>query len=198
MFDIDFECRLGKQFFARDTEVVAKELLGKWVIYTSSQGVTGGIIVETEAYLGLEDPACHSARGCTARTKVMFGPAGKIYVYLIYGMYYCLNVTTAEPEKPEAVLIRAIEPKLGLELMQKRRNRSKLKELCSGPGKMAQAMGIDKSLNGCSAIDGPIAFYKKQSDYPINIITTTRIGISQAANWPLRYYIKGNKYISKP
>ncbi|HHU31623.1 MAG TPA: DNA-3-methyladenine glycosylase [Clostridia bacterium] len=190
--------RLGMSFFERDTALVAKDLLGKWLLFKGPQGITGGIIVETEAYLGFNDPACHSVRGCTPRNKVMFGPAGKIYIYLIYGIHYCLNVTTACIEKPEAVLFRAIEPKIGMEIMKKHRKKTKLKELCSGPGKLVQALGINPNLNGSSAIDGPIGFYYDELNPDFEIVTTTRIGISQAKDWPLRFYIKGSKFISRP
>jgi len=190
--------RLDLSFFESDTVLVATELLGKWLLFNGPQGVTGGIIVETEAYLGLDDPSCHSARGCTPRNKVMFGPAGRIYIYLIYGIYYCLNVTTACIEKPEAVLFRAIEPKIGTEIMKKHRKKIKLTELCSGPGKLVQALGIDPNLNGSSAIDGPIGFYDGEVNADFEIVTTTRIGISQAKDWPLRFYIKGNEFISRP
>lgn len=190
--------RLELNFFERDTEIVAKELLGKWLIFDGPAGPVGGVIVETEAYLGLRDPACHSARGCTRRNKVMFGPAGKIYIYLIYGIYYCLNVTTAALDRPEAVLFRAIEPRLGIEYMQRQRNKLKLQDLCSGPGKLMQALGLDNSLNGSSAIDGPIGFYQEKTEPVFEIVESTRVGISQAKDWPLRFYIKGNQYISKP
>lgn len=198
MVDLTSMHRLDMSFFQRDTETVAKDLLGKWLVFNGPYGATGGIIVETEAYLGLRDPACHSARGCTPRNKVMFGPAGKIYIYIIYGIHYCLNVTTASVDKPEAVLFRAIEPKLGIEYMQKQRNKIKLRDLCSGPGKLMQALGINKILNGSSAINGPIGFYQEEFEPDLEIVKTTRIGISQAKDWPLRFYIKGNEYISKP
>ena len=190
--------RLNMDFFERETPIVAKELLGKWLLYDGAQGMMGGLIVETEAYLGFNDPACHSARGCTPRNKVMFGPAGNIYIYMIYGMYYCLNVTTASLEKPEAVLLRAIEPKVGIKFMQQLRKRQNIKELCSGPGKLGQSLGIDKSLNGTSALNGPIGFYEGENELNFETVATNRIGISKAQDWPLRFYIKGNEYISKP
>ncbi|MGB9859988.1 MAG: DNA-3-methyladenine glycosylase, partial [Moorellaceae bacterium] len=138
---------LPYEFFARDTVTVARELLGTYMAHFSPEGLTVGRVVETEAYLGPEDPACHSARGPTERNAVMFGPAGFVYVYLIYGMYYCVNVTTDKPEIAAAVLLRALQPIAGLELMERRRGTSQVRQLCSGPGRLAQAMGIDRRLN---------------------------------------------------
>ncbi|WP_227765761.1 DNA-3-methyladenine glycosylase [Zhaonella formicivorans] len=189
--------RLGYDFFARETALVARELLGKWLVHHDKEGLTGGIIVETEAYLGMDDPACHAARGCTPRNRVMFGPAGIIYIYFIYGVHYCLNVTTASPKQPEAVLIRALEPRVGLELMERRRKRGKVTELCSGPGKLVQALGITKQLNGSSALEGPIGFYANSEGVERPITVTTRVGISKAVDWPLRYYLTGNPYVSR-
>lgn len=189
--------RLGYDFFARETSTVARELLGKWMVYHNGTFTTAGIIVETEAYLGLTDPAAHSFRGKTPRNAVMFGPAGMIYIYFIYGVHYCLNVTTSTPEKPEAVLIRAVEPRVGIDLMMKRRRRTKITQLCSGPGKLVQAFGIPKELNGSSAINGPIGFYTNPQEVVKDITVTTRIGIKQAADWPLRFYISHSPYVSK-
>ncbi|MDS1030914.1 DNA-3-methyladenine glycosylase [Bacillota bacterium LX-D] len=189
--------RLEEKFYLRDTELVAQEMLGKWLVYDSSGGLTAGIIVETEAYLGKKDPSCHSAKGCTERNKVMFGPAGVFYIYFIYGVHYCLNVTTASLDRPEAVLIRALEPKVGIELMRERRHKEKVTELCSGPGKLVQAMGISKTLNGTSSFEGPLGIYDSLESLNFEITVTARVGIKEAANWPLRYYIKGSQYVSK-
>lgn len=189
--------RLGYDFFARETPTVARELLGKWLVYHEGDLITAGIVVETEAYLGLTDPAAHSFRGKTARNAVMFGPAGRIYIYFIYGLHYCLNVTTSTPEKPEGVLIRAVEPRLGIDSMAKRRRQTKTTQLCSGPAKLVQAFGIPKELNGSSAIHGPIGFYANPQEEIKDITVTTRVGIKQAADWPLRFYVSGSPYISK-
>ncbi|MGB9662158.1 MAG: DNA-3-methyladenine glycosylase [Moorellaceae bacterium] len=189
---------LPYEFFARDTVTVARELLGTYMAHFSLEGLTVGRVVETEAYLGPEDPACHSARGPTERNAVMFGPAGFVYVYLIYGMYYCVNVTTDKPEIAAAVLLRALQPIAGLELMERRRGTSQVRQLCSGPGRLAQAMGIDRRLNGTSAVEGPIRFYPPLPEDGVpEIAAAPRIGIRQAADWPLRYYIKGNLFVSR-
>ena len=187
---------MNKHFFSRDTITTARDLLGCMLIHKSPEGLAGGYIVETEAYLGQEDPACHSYKGKTKRNEVMFLGAGLVYVYLIYGMYYCLNFTSNSGDKPEAVLIRALEPVTGIETMEKNRNKAKLKELCSGPGKLAQALGIDMGINGTEVGD-KITVYERTNELENNIIATTRVGISQAADLPLRFYIKDNQFISK-
>ena len=133
---------LGKKFFNQPTIDLAKSLLGKYLVF----GNLKGIIVETEAYLGYNDPGCHASRGQTLRNAPMFGPAGNIYVYLIYGMYYCFNIVSGKIGEGEAVLIRALEPIEGIPLMQKRRKTTKLENLCSGPGKLTQAFGITKNI----------------------------------------------------
>ncbi|MGI9950733.1 DNA-3-methyladenine glycosylase [Moorellaceae bacterium AZ2] len=189
---------LSYSFFARDTRAVAQELLGTYVAHFSPEGLTVGRVVETEAYLGREDPACHSARGRNKRNAVMFGPAGFIYVYLIYGMHYCVNITTDKAEVPAAVLLRALEPIAGLELMARRRGTPHIRQLCSGPGKLAQAMGIDRRLNGTSAVEGLVRFYPPLPGEVLpEIVAAPRIGISQAADWPLRFYIKDNPFVSR-
>ncbi|WP_028308569.1 DNA-3-methyladenine glycosylase [Desulfitibacter alkalitolerans] len=190
------EKEITRNFFTNDTKTVAKDLLGCLLIYNSSKGLVGGYIVETEAYLGHNDPACHSCRGRTKRNEVMFLGPGLVYVYLIYGLYYCLNFTTDLKDKPEAVLIRALEPVTGIEIMQHNRNRMELKELCSGPGKLAQALGIDMELNG-TRIGDKITIYMRTNELKNHIVATTRIGISQAADLPLRFYIRNNQFISK-
>lgn len=197
LYPWDQEVPLGYDFFARDTKKVACELLGTYMVHFSPEGVTSGRVVETEAYLGPSDPACHSARGRTERNAVMFGPAGFVYVYLIYGVHYCINITTDKPEVPAAVLIRALEPVAGLELMQRRRGTHKLKELCRGPGRLAQAMGITRELNGTSAIEGPIRFYPPLPGDPRpDIVVAPRIGIREATDWLLRYYVRGSPFVS--
>ena len=187
---------INKEFFLHDTVTVAKDLLGCLLVHKTPKGLVGGYIVETEAYLGYEDPACHSYRSRTKRNEVMFLGPGLVYVYLIYGLYYCLNFTSDSEDKPEAVLIRALEPVTGIDIMQKNRNKTKLKELCSGPGKLAQALGIGMELNGTRFGD-KITIYDRTNELKDHIIATTRIGISQAADLPLRFYIKGNQFISK-
>lgn len=183
---------LPRRFYSRPTIEVAKDLLGKILRH----GVTSGRIVETEAYLGADDLAAHSARGITDRTRVIFGPPGHAYVYLIYGMYECLNMV-AEPEGVAGcVLIRAVEPLEGIETMQSRRPSAKRPaDLASGPGKLTIALGITRKTNGADLTKGPLTVH--DAPQPEQVVTTTRIGISQCADWPLRFYIAGNPHVSR-
>lgn len=184
-------------FFERTTPIVAKELLGHYLYHHSPDGITGGKIIETEAYLGPTDPACHSFNGLTPRCKNMFGMAGRVYVYRIYGIHHCFNITSDSPEIPAAVLIRALEPVEGIPLMEKRRKRDQLKDLCSGPGKLAIAMDFQRKHDGISLFTGPVRVYQGETYADNDIVTTTRVGISKAADWPLRYYVKDHPLISK-
>lgn len=186
-----------------DTLSIAKNLLGYTFIHESEEGKTAGIIVETEAYLQ-DDPACHAYRNKSVRNAPMFGKAGTIYVYQIYGMHFCVNISTNQEDIGEAVLIRALEPMEGLNLMEERRlKHSKLtqmkpKDLCSGPGKLVQAMGINKNMNDWHILDSGLKIVPPKIQIADNdIITTTRIGITQGADLPYRFYIKGNKFVSK-
>lgn len=186
---------LPLSFYHQDTITLSKQLLGTQLVYESAEGITAGIIVETEAYLS-DDPACHAYRRKTQRNAAMFGPAGQAYIYQIYGMHYCLNVVTAQEGTGEAVLIRALEPTRGIDLMQLRRSTQVLKNLCSGPGKLVQAMGITSALNGISLLSSSL--YLLPATTPVaDIVTTTRIGITQGADLPYRFYIKGNSFISR-
>lgn len=186
---------LPRAFYCRDTVAVARDLLGAILVHETAAGVTAGRIVETEAYLQ-GDPACHASRGMTRRNRVMFGPPGHAYVYFIYGMYYCFNVVSAPEGVGEAVLIRALEPIEGILHMLRRRKREKLTELCNGPAKLVQAMGITRSHNGVDLTGKPlyIGMGKKTTE---TVVTTTRIGIRAGADLPLRFYLKNNKFISK-
>jgi DNA-3-methyladenine glycosylase len=186
-----------------DTLSVAKTLLGYTLIHESKEGTTAGIIVETEGYLQ-DDPACHAYRRKSERNAPMFGIAGTVYVYQIYGMYFCVNISTNQKDIGEAVLIRALEPTEGVDLMTKRRlDKSKsekmdLKTLCSGPGKLVQAMDIHKGMNHWLIQDSDLKITPPPIQIPENeIITTTRIGITQGADLPYRFYVKGNKFVSK-
>ncbi|MDR2965716.1 MAG: DNA-3-methyladenine glycosylase [Treponema sp.] len=182
---------LGKKFFSQPTIDLAKALLGKRLIF----GDLSGIIVETEAYLYKDDPGCHASRGMTPRNKPMFGPAGNTYVYLIYGMYHCINIVSGKEGEGEAVLIRALEPVLGIPLMQKRRKTQKKEHLCSGPGKLTQAFGITLKHNNLSLLEGKMRI--ENTRIKPEIITATRIGLSEGKDLPLRFYIKDNKFVSK-
>jgi DNA-3-methyladenine glycosylase len=186
---------LTQQFYTRPTVALAKALLGKHLVY----GDLRGKIVETEAYLYRGDPACHAARGPTPRNAPMFGPPGRTYVYFIYGAYYCLNVTSGKVGEGEAVLIRAVEPVRGIEIMQKRRNTEKIKNLCSGPGKLTQAFGITKEHNDLSLIDGKLRIYDGDSCKESEIISTTRIGLSagKGEDLELRFYVAGSGFVSR-
>ena len=134
--------KLDRDFYLRDGLTVARELIGKKLIHRSAAGVSGGLIVEAEAYMGAVDAAAHSFKGRTKRTEIQYAAGGRAYIYLIYGMHICFNVTANAVDVPEAVLIRALEPVDGIELMMRRRNKKSLEELCNGPGKLTQAMGI--------------------------------------------------------
>jgi DNA-3-methyladenine glycosylase len=171
----------------RPTIEVARDLLGKALVH----GSTSGTIVETEAYLGLEDPAAHSFRGITARTKVIFGPPGHAYVYLIYGMYECLNIV-AEPEgSPGCVLIRAIDPLTGIPLMRRRRPGTKKdRDLANGPGKLTLAMGITRKHNGLDMTGGELTVMEPEARVEFGVGVSARIGLTKAADWPLRFFVQ--------
>lgn len=173
----------------------AKSLLGYKLIHDSSEGTTSGIIVETEAYLSI-DPASHTYRGKTARNKVMFGSAGHAYIYLTYGKHYCLNVVTGPKGNGQAVLIRALEPLTGVELMKKRRGRININELTNGPAKLVQALGISKADYGAYLLDGG-KLRLEPGPSPDEVTQTFRIGIKQAIDKPWRFYITDNPFVSK-
>ena len=195
---------LYREFYIRDTLTIAHELLGKTLVH----GDTSGIIVETEAYKGPADAAAHSFGGRrTPRTEIMYGPGGYAYVYLIYGMYCCLNVVTSVIDKPECVLIRALEPVAGIDIMRVRRNIKNKpdRELCGGPGRLCDALAIDRSCLGadlCPEVINPSSLYITEG---INVSengieATPRIGVDyagEAKHYLWRFIIKGNKYVSK-
>jgi len=159
--------------------------------------VTRGRIVETEAYLGPDDPACHAAAGLTARTQHLFGPPGLAYVYLIYGMYWCFNAVTRERGHGAAVLVRAIRPMEGLDLMRQRRPKvTKERDLTNGPGKLCLAMGIVGSMSGTSLREGPVVLRRGEDVPDADVEVTPRVGITQAADWPLRYLVRGDPFVS--
>ena len=193
--------RLKKSFFQRDTVTVARELLG--CVLARRSLATGkllrGRIVETEAYLGLEDPSCHSFHGRrTGRVKTMYLPGGHTYIYFIYGMHHCFNIVTEDREKPEAVLIRALEPLSGLAEM--RQNRKGRKELAKGPARLCQALNITTKLNGVS-LDGGDIFIESKSVAVKPPVETRRIGLSQKSDsfwWPLRFFLPNNPHVSLP
>jgi DNA-3-methyladenine glycosylase len=189
---------LPREFYNRETEIVAREMLGTILECETEDGVASGIIVETEAYLGEHDLACHAAVGRTARTEHLYGPPGISYVYFIYGMYWCFNAVTREEGSPSAVLVRALEPLKGVPLMHRRRPRIKRDvDLTNGPGKLCTALGITGAMNGKPLQRKPLVVREGTRVPDSQIETTTRIGITQSADWPLRWIVKGNPYVSK-
>jgi DNA-3-methyladenine glycosylase len=194
--------RLGSplpvRFYDRPTELVARELLGTVLETQTPDGLTRARIVETEAYLGPDDPACHAAAGLTRRTEHLFGPPGMSYVYFIYGMYWCFNAVTRERGHGAAVLVRAVHPISGIELMRRRRPRaSRDRDLTNGPGKLCLAMGIVGEMNGLSLRNGPIIIRAGEPVSDADVVVTPRIGITQAAEWPLRFLVRDDPYVSK-
>jgi DNA-3-methyladenine glycosylase len=184
---------LTREFYNRDAVEVARELLGKILVH----GRVAGMIVETEAYLGGDDLAAHSARGVTNRTRVIFGPPGHAYVYFIYGMHECLNLV-AEPEgSPGCVLIRAAEPVVGIDLMKRRRPKARsMEKLASGPGNLTRAFAITRAQNGADVTRGSLVVRKWRREPAIEIQVTPRIGIRHCADWPLRFVVKENGAVS--
>jgi DNA-3-methyladenine glycosylase len=185
---------LPRAFYNRPATDVARALLGTVLVH----GTTAGRIVETEAYLGLKDRAAHSWRGITPRTRVMFGPPGHAYVYLIYGMYECLNVV-AEPEgSPGCVLIRAVEPLEGIARMRGRRPGARgIEDLANGPGKLTLALGITRRHNGADFTSGALTIHKPARAETLRVGVSPRIGIKHCADWPLRFFIEGNRFVSR-
>ena len=185
---------LGRDFYERPAIEVARGCLGKILVH----GKTAGRIVETEAYLGVDDRAAHAWRGVTDRTRVLFGPPGHAYVYFIYGMYECLNFV-AEPEgKAGCVLIRALEPVAGIATMRRRRSSAKgVEDLTSGPGKLTLAMGITRKQNGADLTTSALQVRQMRDESRIEVAVTPRVGIRHCADWPLRFLIAGNKFISR-
>ena len=192
--------RLGREFYARDTLTVARELLGQRLVRVMEDGQRlAGIIVETEAYIGEEDQACHASHGRTPRNAVMYGPAGFAYIYFIYGMYYCLNVVTEQEGFPAAVLIRAIEPTEGIPRMQAHRQGRPLHELTNGPGKLCQALAIDRSLNGCDLCTSPWLFIERARQGELRVAASRRIGVrgdALARERPWRFFLPDNPFVS--
>jgi len=188
---------LPREFFFKDTMTVAKELLGKYLIKKEKNYYISGRIVETEAYLGDNDPACHAYRSITPRNSVMFEDGGKIYVYFIYGNYYCFNIVTERKGSGSAVLIRAVEPYSGLNYMKKRRPEVRsVYDLTNGPAKFCLAFGIDRRYNGMKLNNGNFFIVKNPSAERINIVITRRIGLKEGADYPYRFFIKNNPFVS--
>jgi len=186
---------LPRSFYCRETIEVAQSLLGKVLVRRVNEGILAGRIVETEAYKQ-NDPACHASKGMTKRNQVMFGEPGHAYVYFTYGMHFCFNVVTAPQGVGEAVLIRAVEPLEGIDLMARYRRTNKLTNIASGPGKVCQAFGLGREHNGLDLTDGVLTIV--DDGYVLDrIVTSTRIGIRLAADLPWRFYIANNPHVSR-
>jgi DNA-3-methyladenine glycosylase len=181
--------RLPRDFYDRDTQTVARELLGKYLVRVRRGRARIGRIVEVEAYLGAHDRAAHSCRGLTPRNAVMFGPPGHAYVYLIYGMHHCMNIVTESEGRAAAVLVRALEPVRGLE------------GRTQGPGLLCKAMGIDRRLNGRDLLSDDFhVAAPRGAAQPLDIVRRPRIGVEYAGHWArrlLRFYIRGNPFVSR-
>jgi DNA-3-methyladenine glycosylase len=185
-------------FYNCDTELVSRDLLGAILVSESAEGVTAGRIVETEAYLGEHDPACHAAAGRTARTECLYGPPGTAYVYFIYGAHWCFNAVTRAEGLPSAVLVRALEPIEGIELMRERRHHPRAgRDLTNGPGKLCAALGITGTLNGVSLDEPPLMICRGTRVADADVAITARIGLTRAAEWPLRWIVTNNPYVSR-
>lgn len=189
---------LSRDFYDRETEVVAQELLGAIIECSTPEGTATAMIVETEAYVGEHDLACHAAAGRTRRTEPLYGAPGMSYVYFIYGVHWCFNAVTRGEGLPSAVLVRAVEPLTGIALMKDRRGeRPRDVDLTNGPGKLCEALGISGALNGLSLQRKPLVIREGRTVSASEIETTPRIGISRAVDWPLRYLIRGNSCVSR-
>lgn len=187
--------RLLREFFARDTRVVARNLLGQVVVSVTAEGMTAGRIVETEAYLGAEDLASHAAKLKKGRVEVMWGEAGIAYVYRSYGIHAMLNVVAERVGETGAVLIRALEPLAGIPLMQQRRGVEVERQLCSGPGKLCRALGITLDLQGTDLVTSE-RLWIAAGNRVTGVLVSGRIGISQAMDDPWRYWAAGNPHVS--
>jgi DNA-3-methyladenine glycosylase len=189
---------LPASFYARPTPEVARRLLGHILVSELGGHRTAGRIVETEAYIGPEDPACHGYRGHRSRRNAsLFERPGTAYVYFTYGMHWCLNAVTEREGFPAAVLIRALEPLEGVAIMRRRRQRGADRELCSGPAKLCQALGVSGTEDGRTLTRGPLRIVRNGSRQRYAIIATPRVGIRHAVDWPLRFLIKDSPWVSR-
>jgi DNA-3-methyladenine glycosylase len=185
--------RLGESFFDRSVHTVARELIGCRLFYEGR----GGIVVETESY-ERDDPACHAYVGLTTRTEVLFGPPGRAYVYLSYGIHSLLNAVAEPDGEAAAVLIRALEPTAGVEEMRRRRGVSTDDQLCSGPGKLTEALGVGLEENGADLSQEPFLLLPPSDDWQAEVLTGPRIGITKAVDRPWRFCAAGNRHVSRP
>ncbi len=187
---------LPVSFFERSADLVARELLGTLVVSTAAGQRSSGRIVEAEAYLGRDDPASHGYRDRRhAQNESLYGPPGSWYVYLSYGMHWCANLVCGPRGHASAVLLRALEPVEGLDIMRRRRAGVADRQLCSGPGRLCQALGITRSLDGQMMRRSEV---KVRSAEPLHqIVASARIGITKAADWPLRFVVSGSPWTSR-
>ncbi len=187
---------LPASFYDRPTERVARDLLGTVLVCRTRDGAAGGRIVETEAYLGEHDLACHAAAGLTERTAPLYDRPGIAYVYFIYGMHWCFNAVTRAKGEPSAVLVRALEPLIGLDVMRSRRHVRRDVDLTNGPAKLCDALGIDRTFNRASLQRGALTIHAGSDVPESNVAVTPRIGIRHCADWPLRWIVRDNPFVS--
>ena len=188
---------LPVSFFDRPADVVARELLGALVVSRAGSVLTSARIVETEAYLGYRDPASHGyLHRRNDRNAALFGPPGSWYVYLSYGIHWCANLVCEAEGTASAVLLRALEPVEGIAVMRERRGRVDDRDLCSGPGKLCQALGITRELDGRMMPGSEVLVLAPAVALPVEVAVTPRIGITKAADWPLRFLVAGNPHVS--
>jgi len=203
MIDIKSLSKLNKKYYSKDVNTVAKKLLGKLLVHNIGRIKLAGMIVEVEAYSGKVDQAAHTYIGKTKRNKIMFNEGGYLYVYFTYGVHFCCNIVTGKKDEGTAVLIRGIEPILGIEKMKANRFSSnkiesnKIFNLTNGPGKICQAFQINKSHYGLDLTKDKIYLLEFKKIKEEEIICTTRIGIKKSIDLPWRYYIKDNPFVSK-
>ena len=192
--------RLPRSFYRRDPVTVARGLLGQKLVHVRKRRRIAGIIVETEAYLGIPDKAAHTYGGrCTERNKTMWADGGRCYVYFTYGLHHCANVVVDRSGNPVAVLLRALEPVEGIDAMRLLRHRNR--DLCSGPARLCQALAIDRTLDGTDLVESNHLFIERgPQPHRRHIVAAPRIGVSYAGQWAkkrLRYYVRGNPHVSK-
>jgi len=187
--------RLAPEQLPIETKALARVLLGCILVRESDEGLAAGRIVETEAYLP-EDPACHAFTGKSARNATLFGPPHRAYVYQIYGTSYCFNLSSERDGEGAGVLVRALEPLEGLELMRKRRATENARELCRGPGRLCRALAIDRSLDGIDLFGDPRLWLAHWNGFTARVRRSKRIGITRAAERKLRFYVAGSPYVS--
>jgi DNA-3-methyladenine glycosylase len=198
MTEVRRAATLPVTFFRRPAEIVAADLLGMVVISSVGGRSTAGVIVETEAYLGYDDPASHGyLHRRNARNAALFGPPGLWYVYLSYGMHWCANLVCQQAGYASAVLLRALQPLDGLEVMRQRRGAVPDRALCSGPGRLCQALGITRDLDGARMGASPVLVRRPVRSEERRIAATPRVGITKAVDWPLRFVVAGSPWLSR-